>query len=144
MQIYPLPVADCPIPPVDRAVALGYFDGVHIGHRAVICQTVSMGVRGLVPAVFTFDRLPAKLAGGELLSTAEKHRLIAAMGVQQLFSADFDALRDLSPEQFVGEILQDTLNAKVVCCGEDFTFGNSLSLTIFCFSNLWATICRFI
>lgn len=125
MQIYPLPATQHPIPPVDRAVALGYFDGVHIGHRAVICRTVTMGARGLTPAVFTFDRLPTKSAGGELLTGEEKHRLIAAMGVQELFSADFQTLRNLSPAEFVKTILQDTLHAKVVCCGEDFTFGKN-------------------
>ena len=66
------------------AVAMGYFDGIHIGHRAVIEGAVKWAkAHGAAPAVFTF-KLPAdsKMKGRRLLSTEDKHALIASLGVE--------------------------------------------------------------
>ena len=66
------------------AVAMGYFDGIHIGHRAVIEGAVEWAkAHGAAPAVFTF-KLPAdsKMKGRRLLSTEDKHALIASLGVE--------------------------------------------------------------
>ena len=67
------------------AVAMGFFDGIHIGHRAVINGAVEWArAHGAAPAVFTF-RLPTenKMKGKRLLSTEDKHALIASLGVEQ-------------------------------------------------------------
>ena len=66
------------------AVAMGFFDGIHIGHRAVINGAVEWAkAHGAAPAVFTF-RLPTenKMKGKRLLSTEDKHALIASLGVE--------------------------------------------------------------
>ena len=123
MQIIP---AIAPVnAPQGSAVALGFFDGVHLGHRAVIEAAAAEARRcGLTPAVFTFD-LPegSTLKGGRILSAAQKHARMAAMGVRCVMEPPFRAFCSLSPEAFVQEILVDCFKAKAVFCGDNFTFG---------------------
>ena len=106
------------------AVAMGYFDGIHIGHRAVIEGAVEWAkAHGAAPAVFTF-KLPAdsKMKGRRLLSTEDKHALIASLGVEYYLCPEFEEIRAMTPEQFVYGIVQDC-HAKALFCGENFTFG---------------------
>ncbi len=91
------------------AVAMGYFDGIHIGHRAVIDGAVQWArAHGAAPAVFTF-RLPVdnKMKGKRLLSSADKHALIASLGVEYYLTPDFEEIKGLSPEQFVRSIVEN-------------------------------------
>lgn len=111
--------------PQGSAVALGFFDGVHLGHRAVIEAAASEARRcGLMPAVFTFE-LPegSTLKGGRILSTTQKHARMAAMGVRCVMEPPFADFCALTPEAFVKEILVDCFRAKAVFCGDNFTFG---------------------
>lgn len=123
MQIIPA------IAPVDAprgsAVALGFFDGVHLGHRAVISAAVAEARRsGLMPAVFTFELAEGStLKGGRILSTAQKHARIASLGVRRLMEPPFADFCSLSPEAFVQDILVGCFHAKAVFCGDNFTFG---------------------
>ena len=112
------------IPDIPRAVALGIFDGVHIGHRAVITRAV--GVEGTVSAVFTFEQPPWALpkdAAWELISPDAKNRVLESLGVEELFRADFAAIRHLSPREFVRDVLRGALHARVVSCGFNYHFG---------------------
>lgn len=116
--------------PCPRAVAIGTFDGVHAGHRAVIGEAVSQGrARGLTSAVLTFDRHPLAVLDHRrqprLLSTAsEKQRLIAELGPDELVVLTFDeVLAALAPEAFCATILREALDARIVIVGENFTFG---------------------
>ena len=105
-QFVPLPLAD---PAQGTAVAMGYFDGIHIGHRAVIDGAVQWArAHGAAPAVFTF-RLPVdnKMKGKRLLSSADKHALIASLGVEYYLTPDFEEIKGLSPEQFVRSIVEN-------------------------------------
>ena len=107
------------------ALALGYFDGLHQGHRAVIAAAKAWAeANGAQPAVFTFA-LPAesRIKGRRLLSTREKHRRTAEIGVAHYFAPPFEEIRDQSPQQFVDHILAGCCGARAVFCGEDFTFG---------------------
>jgi len=107
-----------------RAVALGFFDGVHLGHRTVLRSALTAAEdHALTPTVFTFDTLPKLVGGGLLLSREESDRRLEQLGFSERITASFAALRDLSPETFVREILVNTLHAAVVCCGENFRFG---------------------
>lgn len=123
MQIIP---AIAPVnAPQGSAVALGFFDGVHLGHRAVIEAAAAEARRcGLTPAVFTFE-LPegSTLKGGRILSTAQKHARMAAMGVRCVMEPPFADFCALTPEAFVKDILVDCFRAKAVFCGDNFTFG---------------------
>lgn len=108
------------------AVALGVFDGVHIGHRRVIKTAVDLRKKGLTPTVFTFDTQTVIKRGSVVLpimSDVQKEKIMENLGVEVLVSSDFEKVRDYEPERFVKEILADKLNAKAVVCGEDFCFG---------------------
>lgn len=105
------------------AVALGCFDGLHLGHRRVIRAACAPG---LTPSVLTFadplEELGGK-SGGQLVTKRQKLHLLERMGVQQVYSLRFAAIRNMSPEQFVDEVLVRVCHAWKVCCGFNFTFG---------------------
>ena len=108
------------------SVALGFFDGVHSGHRAVIGSCAAE--KGDCPCVvLTFRESPAKALGRPtptLLSTNErKAELLEAIGVDEVIFADFNAVKEMSPQAFVAEILRDKLHAKKVFCGFNYRFG---------------------
>lgn len=112
------------------AVTIGKFDGVHLGHRAVINALEDVArARDLVSAVVTFDRHPlAVLHPGSvpaaLTSNRQKRELLDGTGVEATLMLTFDEqLRLLSPEQFVDRILVGALQAEVVLVGSDFRFG---------------------
>lgn len=123
MQIYQSLTPICA--PYGSAVALGYFDGVHCGHRAVLGETVDCArANGLTAAAFTFE-LPAgsTLKGGRILSLVQKHARVASLGIEQYQEAPFDAFRSLTPEDFVQKVLVDCFRARELFCGDNFTFG---------------------
>lgn len=123
MTIFRLPTDADRIPAVDRVVALGLFDGVHIGHRAVIAQAVRTG-QGRC-AVYTFSPATMTTKGDlrRITTDAQQSALLEAMGVTELFETDFASVRDLSPEEFVENILQNTLHATAIICGFNYRFG---------------------
>ena len=107
------------------AVALGFFDGVHIGHRSVIGAAVSAAAAGgLTAGVFTF-RLPlsSHLKGGRLQTEEGKHQVMERLGVQLYLEPPFEEVCGQSPEEFVELVLEKALRAKAVFCGDNFTFG---------------------
>lgn len=115
-------------PRLPRALALGVFEGLHIGHRAVICQAA--GRSGLTAAVFTFaGRLP-KGEGGALLTAERRDALLTDMGGEETITADFEAIRDLSPEAFVRDVLREQLDVRLVTCGFNFRFGKNGAGTV--------------
>lgn len=111
----------------DSAVALGSFDGLHIGHKKVISTAVEAKKKGLVPTVLTFAHNPLTdlggSAGGEIITQEQKIRLLEEFGVEQLYILNFSAVKDLSEEEFVDRVLRRVCRAKKVCCGFNFTFG---------------------
>jgi riboflavin kinase/FMN adenylyltransferase len=113
------PLAD--VAPRPRRVAVGTFDGVHLGHREVI--------RG-ADTVVTFDPHPSSViapAGApRLITTLErKAELIAGLGVDELVVIPFDdSFAAQSPQAFIDEILVATLGATHVSVGENFRFGH--------------------
>ena len=107
-------------------VALGFFDGVHIGHRSVITSCADDSKEA--PAVvLTFRESPQKALGRLtpplLTSNARKAALMEKLGADEIIFADFCAVKDESPADFVRKILHDKLNAKRVYCGFNYRFG---------------------
>jgi riboflavin kinase/FMN adenylyltransferase len=104
-----------------RSVAVGTFDGVHLGHREVIAGSDS---------VLTFDPHPVSVVSPQhtpkLLTTLErKAELIASLGVQELIVIPFDAaFAQRSAASFVDDVLVGALAAGQVAIGENFRFGN--------------------
>ena len=113
------------------AVALGTFDGVHLGHRAVIRTAVEIAsAEGLTPAVFTFSELPKnaflpnKMRVWPLCTFSEKAKLIETLGAELLIAPAFDReISSMPPEDFVKEILISRLDARHIVCGFDHRFG---------------------
>jgi len=119
------------------ALTIGVFDGVHRGHQALMA-TVIAKARELdaVPAVVTFDRHPLEIiAPGKeppLLTTLpQRARVMESVGIEALVVLRFDdELRTLSPEDFVGKILVEQLQARHVVVGANFRFGHQQAGTI--------------
>ena len=112
------------------AVALGYFDGIHLGHRAVIGAAAQCRSQGLAPAVFTFAKTPKRGTESEqLLCFERKVELLEEIGIEILYIIDFESAREKTPEQFVAEVLKGVFNAKRVFCGYNYHFGKNGSAT---------------
>lgn len=117
-----IPLAD--VAPRERRVAIGFFDGVHLGHRAVIAGN---------DTVVTFDPHPSAVISSRgappLLTTLErKAELVEAIGVSELVVVPFT--RELAaepPEQFIDEVIVGRLGATSVAVGENFRFGHRAS-----------------
>ena len=110
------------------AVALGFFDGIHLGHRAVIKKAVEAEERGLVPAAFTFSSTPkSKDKNSQLLTCEEKTAILEKLGIKVLYILDFEELKDTSPEVFVRDILKGVFSAEEVFCGYNYRFGRHKS-----------------
>ena len=119
-------------PFTESTVAIGTFDGIHVGHQAIIRTAVANAAEFNRPSlVFTFDRHPAELLAPErapeyLTTPEQRNRLVADLGVDGLVVAAFDrALSEQSPDQFVERILMARLGAKAVVVGDNFTFGKN-------------------
>jgi riboflavin kinase/FMN adenylyltransferase len=116
MQITRLPDAE----PRSRRVAVGEFDGVHLGHRQVIHGS---------DTVLTFDPHPLQVVRPEaapklLTSLDAKAELIEALGVQELVVIPFDErFAQQSPQEFIDHVLVERLGAERVSVGENFRFG---------------------
>ncbi|GLR47298.1 bifunctional riboflavin kinase/FAD synthetase [Sphingomonas astaxanthinifaciens] len=113
----------------DSVVALGNFDGFHLGHQAVVGRAVARAAHGGRPAlVATFDPHPVRFfkpdaAPFRLTSLDQRAELFAAAGADACLVFDFDAaLAATSAEDFVA-MLREQVGAAAVVTGEDFTFG---------------------
>jgi riboflavin kinase/FMN adenylyltransferase len=115
--------APADLPPGERAVAVGTFDGVHRGHRAVIEAAKATGLRS---TVLTFDPHPRLVLGYEVqsLTTLERRiELIEESGPDELLVVEFtEALSRTEPEAFVTEVLAP-IGTRIVLAGEGFRFG---------------------
>lgn len=108
------------------AVALGYFDGIHLGHKAVIGKAIDAKKSGLVPAAFTFSSTPkSKDKNSQLLTYNEKLSIFENLGIEILYILDFEKLKDYSPEDFVKKIISEVFNAGEVFCGFNYRFGKT-------------------
>lgn len=112
------------------AVAIGKFDGIHLGHAALIHELVEFSAEAsFVPAVVTFDRHPnvtlnPELVPARLMGFSQKAALLDSLGVEVVLTLGFDAeLASLTPEEFVCRVLVP-IRAKMVFVGKSFKFGS--------------------
>jgi riboflavin kinase/FMN adenylyltransferase len=123
MKVTPLPEAQHK---PGRKVAIGTFDGVHLGHREVIRGSDTVLTFGTHPQAVIRPGTEPKL----LTSPETKADLIAGLGVDELVTIPFDReFASKTPEQFVQEVLVDGLGAERVSVGENFTFGKKAAGT---------------
>jgi riboflavin kinase/FMN adenylyltransferase len=127
-------LSGCPRPPGGTAVTIGAYDGVHLGHHAVIGEVRRRAAEaGLRSAVVTFDRHPASVVRPEsaprlLTDLDQKLELLAATGVDYCLVVTFDEARSREPaDDFVREVLVGCLAARLVVVGDDFHFGHKRS-----------------
>ena len=114
--------------PQKSAVALGFFDGVHLGHRAVLQAAAECAERQHLRAcAFTFaaDSVPVKQGTPlrYLYTDAHKFALLEACGMEAVFCPPFPSLCQLDGAAFCRTVLQDLFGAEEVFCGSDFRFG---------------------
>ena len=112
------------------AATIGSFDGVHLGHRAMIDELRGMATaKGLPLTVVTFMRHPRLLFDGVcepflLTTNSEKEALLEAMGVDRLVLLDFDTcMASMCARRFMREVLVDTIGVKLLGVGYDHHFG---------------------
>lgn len=128
MQIIHYPADGISLP--ETAIALGFFDGAHIGHRHLIARMMSEAkARGLATAIFTFPSESLGLKSGvfRLYETKEKIDILASFNPDYIIIADFSALSSASPEDFVTEHLCRRLNCRLAVAGYNFRFGSRAS-----------------
>lgn len=111
----------------DTAVALGFFDGLHRGHKKVIGGAAQASSRGLTPVVFTFEESPLEELTGtpvpRLLTKQQKLQRLSSLGIQAVLTLPFSSMKQMTPADFVKEVLHEKLRAREVYCGFNYHFG---------------------
>jgi len=122
----------CPVVDRGTVVTIGFYDGVHRGHQALIGRVRELAeTSGYSAAVATFDRHPATIVRPDsaprlLTDLDQRIELLAAAGVDYCVVIPFDEQRAAEPaEEFVTEVLVECLAARAVAVGEDFHFGHN-------------------
>ena len=115
----------------ERVIALGFFDGVHLGHGALLKRTVEEARRrGVKASVFTFDRPPKEVVTGipcPLINSAEDRISLARRlyGIDEVIVAQFDRTMMSTPwDAFVTDLLADRFHAVHLVAGHDHRFGH--------------------
>lgn len=111
-------------------VTIGSFDGLHLGHRAIIDQVREKSRRyGVSSVVMMFEPQPKEFFSGEqaparLMRMREKANALARLGIDRVFCVRFNrAIRQLSAQDFVDQLLVQGLGVKCLVVGDDFRFG---------------------
>lgn len=110
-------------------VAIGNFDGLHLGHQALLRELVKQAkAKQGISMVLTFEPHPLKVLSGFapslLIGASRKEGLLAQWGIDYLTKIPFDfSIADMAPQDFVGDILADCLGAWQVLVGFNYTFG---------------------
>ncbi|MBP3939513.1 MAG: bifunctional riboflavin kinase/FAD synthetase [Clostridia bacterium] len=109
------------------AVALGNFDGLHIGHLAVIDRTIALAGESMTATVMLFDEHSMKAVTGaappRLITEEERADIFKKNGIEP-FVISFSRIKDFSPKEFVEKVLVSELDARIVVCGFNYRFGN--------------------
>lgn len=125
---FPLNIDKTTLPPL--SMALGYFDGVHLGHQKVIMEAKRQAeIKGYRSAVMTFDPHPSVVLGKTnkhvqyITPLSEKVKLVEELGIDYLFIVHFTLeFANLLPQEFIDQYVID-LNVKHVVAGFDYSYG---------------------
>lgn len=127
---------DIPYSQVDRAVALGFFDGVHLGHQALMAALREVAAKNdLLPSVYTFQQAPGSLFqknfGGLLETAADRYQSLSELGAAEIIAQPLvPEVLACDPQYFMEEIIQKRLRAKALVVGRDYTFGYQAAGTV--------------
>ncbi|MDO5738192.1 MAG: bifunctional riboflavin kinase/FAD synthetase [Eubacteriales bacterium] len=114
----------------EQAIALGFFDGVHLGHQQLLKQLCQAGLKR---AVFTFKTHPHRPENANntfpgQIQTLEQRIACLSKYVDDVYLAPaVSEIMNLEPKEFIQSILKDKLNARLIVCGRDFHFGRHAS-----------------
>lgn len=125
------------------AVALGCFDGLHLGHIKVIKEACKDADKGLLPSVFTFSDNPINILNSNvhikrLISDKTKFELLSKIGIKRVYNIDFRDVMNMNGEDFVTDILIKRLNVGKIYCGFNYHFGAGGQLGV----NQLKSICK--
>ena len=114
-------------------LCLGNFDGVHIGHQALLSEALSQKQRlkqiypDIICGAVTFRELTHRSLSltptPRITDTDEKNRLFFEMGLDVSITLDFEDVRNMTPNEFVSDILRDRCGCVMTVCGFNFRFG---------------------
>jgi len=108
------------------AVALGFFDGLHLAHQRVLKAVLDKKSEGLEPTILLFDKQPALVLKGlsipKLLTEEKRNSILTEKGFR-IVEKKFEDIYTMEPEDFFDRILLGELNAKFLSCGFNYTFG---------------------
>ncbi len=111
------------------AIALGYFDGLHRGHRNVISLAAAERENGLTPVCFTFSKSPKSVLYGTqsnaLMTNEDKIKTLERLGIERTYQADFEKIMNMPAQDFAQKILIDTLKAEKLFCGFNYRYGKN-------------------
>ncbi|MFA7101425.1 MAG: bifunctional riboflavin kinase/FAD synthetase [Bacilli bacterium] len=117
-----------------RALCIGFFDGVHLGHQALIKETVRLATEaGITASMLTFAEPPRSVVSGHkqplITDNETKIKLVESFGISEIIVVEFDRdIMSLSAEDFIHKFLKP-FEIKELICGFDFTFGKNGSGT---------------
>ncbi|MBO5909201.1 MAG: bifunctional riboflavin kinase/FAD synthetase [Clostridia bacterium] len=100
------------------AIALGMFDGVHLGHQAVLKNATNSDLKSVA---ITFSSLPFK-TGGWLMTKEQKEIELKNQGIDEVMFLDFCEVCEMEPDEFMAYI-EEKYNVKKICCGFNYRFG---------------------
>lgn len=112
-----------------RAVAIGAFDGLHLGHQEILSRLKAAArAKGCRTLVCSFEPMPAEVLQpkdppARLTCFRERYELLEALGIDEFFCPHFRALRGLSPQVFIQKLLVESLGTRHLVVGHDFRFG---------------------
>ena len=111
-------------------LCLGHFDGVHVGHRALVTQLQKMNAARQAPlplGIMCFSTPPTKTLDKnptpQLSTLTQKLRLLGECGLDFAVLYDFPTIKDMSPDDFIRRVLIMDCNAKMLVCGFNYSFG---------------------
>ncbi len=111
----------------NTCIALGNFDGVHNGHRALIEHCIKHSkANNLKSCIYTFDEHTTHFLGNEkklITTTDERIEIFRTLGCDKVLLDDFMSIKEMTPEEFCNNVIISRLNAKAVICGENYKFG---------------------
>lgn len=116
---------------VETTVALGIFDGVHLGHREILNSSKKISEDQNAFAIFTLETSSVTKKHGKpykyIYSDNQKNRIFESLNAEYIYSPKASEIMEMSGEEFAEKILKNKINAETVVCGENFHFGKGAS-----------------
>jgi len=110
------------------AIALGYFDGIHIGHKKIINQLVQQAkAKGIKSAIITFDKNPADYFNEEATPNIQTYKdrqiILSSLGVDFIYELDFEKYKDLTAHEYISNVLVKNFEPEIIIVGYNHSFG---------------------